>query len=97
MGNASKPNPVSVVIGDVLVEREQQDRIAGEQNLSPLDWLAAITVVVGDLARIVLDLGAVQRKAYRVQLVKVAAMAVQAIECFDRAEQLLADLKATGR
>ena len=71
-------------IGD---ERDRQDAKWGEQNHSPWQWLCILMEEVGEAAK---DTGGVRTlvskdcRSYRKELVHVAAVAVTAMECFDR-------------
>lgn len=82
----------SHITNDVFDEMERQDKKWGEQNHSPLGWLAILTEEVGEVAKeatraippVVDQFDAV---AYRKELVQVAAVAMNAIESLDRQEK----------
>lgn len=76
---------------DVLQERERQDSKWGEQNHDPITWLAILTEEVGEASAEALSirfggLMATENDAanYRAEMVQVAAVALAAIESFDR-------------
>lgn len=92
------------VMNEIRQERVRQNQKWGEQNHSPIEWIAILTEEVGEAAKEAVDhrfknkidggfLGMVeptedaQEKRmfnYRKELIQVAAVAVQAIECIDR-------------
>ena len=83
------------VIADVRDERVRQDNMWSEQNHTPFEYLAILGEEVGEANR-----GAMKAydwklknwpslkdlENYREELVQVAAVAVAAIECLDRAK-----------
>lgn len=78
-------------------ERARQDRRWGVQDLDPATWLMVIGEEVGEVNRAVIEhlLGhAPDLRAYREELVQVAAVTVHALESFDR--QARAQTLATG-
>lgn len=78
------------VLQEVLRERERQQAKWGEQNLAPAIWLMIIGEEVGEANNAALEhfLGNAQDlDHYREELVQVAAVAVHAIESFDRQRQ----------
>lgn len=66
---------------DVLNERNKQDAKWGEQNHTPMKWLAILTEEVGEVAKAILE---GNHGEYRKELVQVAAVAVASIESLDR-------------
>lgn len=74
---------VTSVLTEVMHERDRQDDKWGEQNHAPLLWLAILGEEFGEVAK-----AAVESKPdqYRRELIEVAAVAVAAIESFDRAK-----------
>jgi len=71
----------SKALQDVLAERERQDLKWGVQNHEHLRWLAILGEEVGETNSAVLESNAMQ---YRTEMVEVAAVALAAVECFDR-------------
>jgi len=74
------------VMLDVLAERKRQDHIWGVQdNLAPI-WLSRLMREVGEAANALNGCWFSGRDLveYRQQLVKVAAVAVSAVEDYDR-------------
>lgn len=80
----------------ILAERMAQNDRWGEQNHSPMEWMAILTEEVGEAMREALehhwngehyfhDRGAVLER-YRAELIQVAAVAVAALESLDRNE-----------
>jgi NTP pyrophosphatase (non-canonical NTP hydrolase) len=68
-------------INDVLLERDRQENKWGEQNHIPLYWLAILGEEVGEVNRAVLEK---DDENYRAELIQVAAVAVAAVENYDR-------------
>lgn len=84
---------MSHAIDDVIAERVRQDDKWGEQNHDAAIFLVLLAEEVGEVAQEVLGLqfgscakGA-EGEGYRKELVHVAAVAVAAIEAFDRRER----------
>ena len=82
-------------IADVIRERGRQDRKWGEQNHSPIEWLVVLGEEFGETSQEALRLRFGDdddprrdqwRAQYRAELVQMAAVAVAAIESFDRQE-----------
>lgn len=79
-------------LDDVLAERKRQDGKWGEQNHAPEIWLAILGEEVGEASREVLEYKFASEvsqfdehfKKYRKEMVQVAAVALAAIESFDR-------------
>ncbi len=74
------------IVVEVRNERYAQWKKWGEQNHDPITWLAILLEEVGEVAK-----AAVQAnfengdvKEYRKELIQVAAVAFQMIECYDR-------------
>lgn len=82
------------VFAEIIEERLRQNEKWGEQNHSPLEWIAILTEEVGEVAREAHEFhfgvrGTTEMiedklRKYRWEMVQVAAVAVQAIECLDR-------------
>jgi len=68
-------------IGEVINERDRQDRKWGIQNHSPMMWLCILSEEVGEASKAVLEN---DPEGYRKEMVQVAAVAVAALESFDR-------------
>lgn len=66
---------------DVLVERALQDKIWGEQNHNHDHWFTILGEEVGEACEASLE---GDDYSYRREMVQVAAVALAAIECFDR-------------
>lgn len=89
-------NGFSLVIADILAERQRQDEKWGIQNHDSADWHLILVEEVGKAARAILrytfsDSPAVQAEAkhnLREELVQAAAVAVAWLECLDRRKGL---------
>lgn len=84
---------ITTALSDVLDERQRQNEKWGEQNHSPLEWIAILTEEVGKVAKEAHEFHFGVRgtkmieeklRMYRKEMIQVAAVAVQAIECLDR-------------
>lgn len=64
------------VIKEILREMQRQNEKWGEQHHDPAIWLAILTEEVGEVAESVLK---EDRLGYKLELVQVAAVAIQAI------------------
>lgn len=71
------------VLDDILVERRAQDEKWGEQNHDPAWWMVILMEEVGEVARAIFEGDEV---GYVAELVQVAAVAVAALESYDRSE-----------
>jgi NTP pyrophosphatase (non-canonical NTP hydrolase) len=80
-GTHVPPDVMRRVIIDVVLERESQDRKWGVQNHGPAMWGAILAEEVGEAAKAFLE---DDIDGYRAELVQVAAVAVAAVECYDR-------------
>lgn len=69
------------VVGEVGDERVRQDKKWGEQNHAAPVWFAILGEEVGEVARAMLE---GKPGAYREELLQVAAVAIAAVECYDR-------------
>ena len=74
------------VMHEIAEERKRQDQKWGEQNHEPLYWLGVLMEEVGESSKAVIE---GNMRHYREELVQVAAVAVAAIESFDRGHQRL--------
>ena len=78
--------PVEV---EVRQERQRQDEKWGQQDHGPMAWLVILGEEAGEACRAVLegdDLG------YRGELVQIAAVAIAAIEAYDRGHTIPSSL-----
>lgn len=74
-------SPTDFVVSEVKIERARQNKKWGQQDLQPAAWLAVLGEEYGEVCRAVCE---GDTKGYREELVQVAAVAVQMIECLDR-------------
>ena len=69
-------------------ERESQDAKWGEQNHSPIEWLSVLVEEVGEAAQRANEIrwrdNPESRQAYHDEMIQVAAVAVAAVEAFNR-------------
>lgn len=78
------------ILEEVAIERSKQNRKWGaNQELPPQLWLTILMKEVGEACQATLS---DKRRiwvgnAYRHELIQVAAVAVAAVECFDRREE----------
>ena len=74
------------VLVDVLRERDRQDRKWGEQNHEDFTWTAILGEEFGEACQAALHdrFGGSHAGTLREELIHVAAVAVQWIECIDR-------------
>lgn len=78
---------LSQQVVDIMTERCVQNAKWGEQNHAPAIWLAILSEEVGEVAQEVLRAKFAKKPDifdYRKEMVQVAAVALAAIECFDR-------------
>jgi NTP pyrophosphatase (non-canonical NTP hydrolase) len=80
------------ILLDVREERRRQQELWGEQNHRPSKWLAILGEEYGEVCRAVCGMEIVPAaereeiswKNYREELIHVAAVAIQMVECYDR-------------
>lgn len=82
------------VFVDIKRERQRQNKKWGEQNHHPLEWLAILSEELGEVNKAALEVHFAGHfvgyeltgdySQYRKELIEVAAVAVAAIESFDR-------------
>ena len=72
---------------EIVDERCKQNEIFGEQDYKPLKWVAILSEGIGEVAKDVLE----SNSNYRAELIQVAAVAVAAIECYDRGSKNVLD------
>ncbi len=81
---------IKKIFKEIQDERERQDKKWGEQNHFPIEWIGILTEEVGEASKEAVDahFGNKPKKEclsrYREELIQVAALAVQMIECLDR-------------
>ena len=74
----------SMALLNLITERKRQDQKWGEQNHEPMKWLAILGEEYGEACAAILENREMEPWRYRVELVHVAAVAIAAVECFDR-------------
>ena len=83
------------VLIHIEAERHSQDAKWGQQNHSPIEWMAILSEEMGEASKEALEYhwqgkhypkDPERLKRYRAELVQVAAVAVAAIESLDRNE-----------
>lgn len=74
------------VLGDVLYERDRQDKKWGEQNHTIEKWMLILQEEVGEAAQERLDSPDNTMKFYG-EMVQVAAVALAILECLERARR----------
>ena len=74
------------VLNLIRAERERQNKKWGEQNHDDYRWLAILTEEVGEAAQAILhdEFGGSHAGTAKEELVHVAAVAVQWLECMER-------------
>ncbi len=74
------------IVEEVLKERRRQDEKWGEQNHAPSIWTDILMEEVGEVSRAILEatFGQDSWEEYRKELIQVAAVAIAAVESFDR-------------
>jgi NTP pyrophosphatase (non-canonical NTP hydrolase) len=76
------------IIEEIKQERIIQDDKFGEQNWSPIEWIAILAEEVGEAAKEANDYRwnpqKFNRSNYRNELIQVAAVALSMVECLDR-------------
>ena len=74
------------ILQEVRKERARQDEKWGEQNHEPFAWMTILGEEYGEACRGTLEnrFGKGPLEAYRTELIHTAAVAVAAVECFDR-------------
>jgi hypothetical protein len=76
------------IILEIAEERERQDEKWSEQNHNTIEWLAILMEKVGEASKAALDNYFEGERydyiEYRKEMIQVAAVAIAAIECFDR-------------
>lgn len=80
----------SLPVLDVLAERQRQQAKWGTQYHDPAGWLPILVEEVGEVGKAIFEKST---EEYRKELIQVAAVAVAAVEEFDRRRATLADQK----
>lgn len=82
--------PMLRALADIADERRRQNEKWGQQDHDPTGWVAILVEEVGEVAKestaLLPPADRFDIAAYRAEMVQVAAVAVQAIECLDRNE-----------
>jgi NTP pyrophosphatase (non-canonical NTP hydrolase) len=76
-------NTTSVFV-EVEKQRDFQDEKWGQQDHDPLVWLAILMEEVGEVAEAIVRGHQTMIQDYRTELLQVAAVAVAAVEAWDR-------------
>lgn len=79
------------VATDISEERQRQNKKWGEQNHPDEIWLAILSEELGEVSQALLHnkFGGHARGTLRDELVQVAAVAVQWLECLDRNGEIM--------
>lgn len=74
------------IVNAIIAERKKQDKKWGEQNHHPYVWMAILAEEVGETNQALLehDFGGKPEANYKEELIQVAAVAIAALESFDR-------------
>jgi NTP pyrophosphatase (non-canonical NTP hydrolase) len=74
------------IFDEIVAERDRQNAKWGEQNHDPFTYMTVLTEEVGEAAEAALHMkfGGPEAENYRTELVQIAAVAVEMIECVDR-------------
>lgn len=86
-------NPTTEVLAEIVNERYKQDGQWGEQNHLPSYWMTILMEEVGEACKNALEAYPIgdplrsKKEAlnmWRAEMIQVAAVAVAAVECYDR-------------
>jgi NTP pyrophosphatase (non-canonical NTP hydrolase) len=79
-------NEQAKILSEILIERDRQDSKFGEQTRPPEDYLMILGEEVGEANKAALEhkLCGKDPIFYREEMIQVAAVAIAAIESFDR-------------
>lgn len=78
------------VISEVIEERERQNKKWGQQDHTPVEWCAILGEEYGEVCKAALEAHFEHKDPvksiaeYRMELIQVAAVAIQMVECLDR-------------
>lgn len=80
---------LGLVLKQVAKERKRQDKLWGEQNHPPHEWVGILGEEFGEVCKEANDnfwyfKAPAKLKNYRIELIQVAAVAVAMVECLDR-------------
>lgn len=86
------------IFKQISAERDRQDAKFGEQNHLPVEWMPILMEEVGEVAKEALEnhFNGIYRDPaalhnYRMELIQVAAVAVNMVECFDRQAKIFVE------
>lgn len=84
--NVLRSQPMQLALADVMLERSRQQEKWGEQDHDPMTWLAILGEEVGEACEAALHtkFGGPAAGKLRLEMIQVAAVAVQIIEWLDR-------------
>jgi len=76
----------SLVVADILDERDCQNQKWGEQNHDPITWVGILVEEVGEFAKAALHLrfGGPEAEELRREAIHCAAVSLAIVECLDR-------------
>lgn len=79
-------NNFKSIIGEIIIERGRQDSKFGEQTMPAEDYLMILGEEVGEANKAALEhkFCKTDSKLYRTEMIQVAAVAIAAIESYDR-------------
>lgn len=74
------------VLKKILCERDRQNKLWGEQNHDNYRWLAILSEELGEVSQAILhdEFGGEAAGGVEIELVQVAAVALQWLECIER-------------
>lgn len=81
-------NTTESVLAEVKEHRKFQDQRWGQQDHDPFFWLAILVEEVGEVAEALVRGQQTSERDYRTELLQVAAVAVAAVETWDRVVSL---------
>lgn len=86
MSELGLSNPALCALNDVLEERDRQNKKWGEQNHDVFLWLTILSEEVGEYSEACLHkkFGGEHAEDIHKEMTHVAAVALQALECFHR-------------
>ena len=86
------------VLAAIRTERARQDEKWGVQNHHPMEWLVVLMEEVGEAAQAAVEMNwrDASPENYREELIQVAAVCVNAIECLDRNAAREGEVKRVG-
>ena len=88
--NALLPLDLNILI-DLAHERRRQDEKWGEQNHKDEIWLAILSEEIGEVSQALLHnkFGGTHAGTLREELIQVAAVAIQWLDCIDRNGEII--------